>query len=176
MFLSVLPLTAQNTLANSCHSLQYTDGSEGVKAYREFGKRIQVENSEELVADPIFCNDNILVGNKPVFCCCFLYKKWIDRGVCFIKNILNENSTLMLFKRFKEIYRINTDYITYIGCVQALKSYIRKTGLTVESNNSTDLTKTLKIIYSQQKGSRLYHEILTQVKINLSAVKNGKQD
>ena len=31
MFLSVLPLTAQNTLANSCHSLQYTDGSEGVK-------------------------------------------------------------------------------------------------------------------------------------------------
>ena len=32
MFLSVLPLTAQNTLANSCHSLQYTDGSEGVKA------------------------------------------------------------------------------------------------------------------------------------------------
>ena len=30
MFLSVLPLTAQNTLANSCHSLQYTDGSEGV--------------------------------------------------------------------------------------------------------------------------------------------------
>ena len=52
----------------------------------------------------------------------------------------------MLFKRFKEIYRINTDYITYIGCVQAIKSYIRKTGLTVESNSSTDLTKTLKII------------------------------
>ena len=37
------------------------------KAYRDFGKRIQVENSEELVADPIFCNDNILVGNKTVF-------------------------------------------------------------------------------------------------------------
>ena len=70
----------------------------------------------------------------------------------------------MLFKRFKEIYRINTDYITYIGCVQAIKSYIRKMGLTVESNNSTDLTKTLKIIYSQQKGSRLYYEMLTQGK------------
>ena len=37
------------------------------KVYREFGKRIQVENSEELVADPIFGNDNILVGNKPGF-------------------------------------------------------------------------------------------------------------
>ena len=37
------------------------------KAYREFGKRIQVENPEELAADPIFCNDNIMVGNKTVF-------------------------------------------------------------------------------------------------------------
>ena len=58
----------------------------------------------------------------------------------------------MLFKRFKEIYRINTDYITYIGCVQAIKSCVRKTGLT------------LKIIYSQQKGLRLYYEMLTQGK------------
>ena len=33
------------------------------KAYREFGKQIHVENSEELVTDPFFCNDNILVGN-----------------------------------------------------------------------------------------------------------------
>ena len=72
----------------------------------------------------------------------------------------------MLFKRFKEIYRINTDYITYTGCVQAIKSYICKTGLGVESNSSTDLTaaKTLKIIYSQQKGSRLYYQLLTQGK------------
>ena len=60
----------------------------------------------------------------------------------------------MVFKRFKEIYSIN----------QAIKSYICKTGLTVESNSSTDLTKTLKIIYSQQKGSRLYYEMLTQGK------------
>ena len=42
--------------------------------------------------------------------------------------------------------------------------YIRETGLTVESNSSTDLTKALKIIYSQQKVSRLYYEMLTQGK------------
>ena len=40
------------------------------KAYREFGKQIHVENSEELVTDPFFCSDNILVGNKTV-----LYEK-----------------------------------------------------------------------------------------------------
>ena len=47
----------------------------------------------------------------------------------FYQKILNENGTFILFKRFTEIYRINMDYVTYIGCVQAIKSYIRKTGL-----------------------------------------------
>ena len=32
-------------------------------AYKELGKQIHVENSEELVAEPIFCNQNILIGN-----------------------------------------------------------------------------------------------------------------
>ena len=36
-------------------------------AYKEFGKQIHVENSEELVAEPIFCNQNILVGNRIFF-------------------------------------------------------------------------------------------------------------
>ena len=69
--------------------------------------------------------------------------------LCYLKRL----------KKYTELIRI-----TYIGCVQAIKSYIRKTGLTVENNSSTDLTKTLKIIYSQQKGSRLYYEMLTQGK------------
>ena len=50
-------------------------------AYKEFGKQIiHVENSEELVAEPIFCNQNILVGNR-----FFLNNNWIDKGMCHIK-------------------------------------------------------------------------------------------
>ena len=36
-------------------------------AYKEFGKQIHVENSEELVAEPVFCYQNILVGNITIF-------------------------------------------------------------------------------------------------------------
>ena len=73
--------------------------------------------------------------------------------------MLNDNGTFMSFKSFKEKFGIKTDYITYIGCVQAIKSYIRKTEITVEGKNSADLIKT---IYNQRKGSRLYYEVLTQ--------------
>ena len=68
----------------------------------------------------------------------------------------------MSFKRLKEQYRINTNYITYTGYVHAIKSYIRKTGLTVEGNVSVDQMKTLKMIYTEQKGAHLHYQMLTQ--------------
>ena len=46
--------------------------------------------------------------------------------------MLNDNVTFMSFKSFKENFGIKTDYITYIGCVQAIKSYIHKTKIAVE--------------------------------------------
>ena len=51
-----------------------------------------------------------------------------------IKNILKENGAFMTFNQFKEKYGINTDSITYIDCVEAIKSYIFKTGLTIDNN------------------------------------------
>ena len=69
----------------------------------------------------------------------------------------------MVLHFFKETYGICTDYITYIGCLQAVKCYIQKTGLTVENNSSLDLTKTRKVIYSGQKGARIYYEVLRHI-------------
>ena len=68
----------------------------------------------------------------------------------------------MTFNHFKEKSEINTDYITYIGCVHAIKRYILKTGLTIDNNMSNHMIKTLKVIYSGQKGARLYYEVLIQ--------------
>ena len=77
-------------------------------AYKEFSKQIHVENSEELVAEPIFCDQNVLVGNRIKKC---FYKNWIDKGVCHIKNMLNDNGTFMSFKSFKEKFGIKTLHI-----------------------------------------------------------------
>ena len=76
--------------------------------------------------------------------------------------MLNDNGTFMSFKSLKEKFGIKTDYVTYIGCVQAIKSYIRQTEITVEGKNSADLIKTLKTIYNQRKGSRFYYEVYAE--------------
>ena len=78
-------------------------------------------------------------------------------GLIMVCNILkmNENGTVMTFKQFEEKYDINTNYITYTGlmCSSCKKWYLRKTGLIVEENGFTDLTKTLQVIYSTRNGA-----------------------
>ena len=76
--------------------------------------------------------------------------------------MMNDNGTFMSFKSFKEKFGIKTDYITYIGCVQAIKSYIRKTEIIVEGKNSADLIKTLRRFIINKKVPCLYYEVLTQ--------------
>ena len=127
------------------------------QACKQFDRKIQADSSDELAAEPIFCNDKIQVGNRSI-----RYKNWIDNGVFSIRNVLKENGAFMTFNQFKEKYGINTDYITYIGCVQAIKSYILTTGLTIANDMSNHVIKTLKVIYSGQKGARLHYEVLIQ--------------
>ena len=67
------------------------------QAYKQFGRKIQVESSDELAAEPIFCNDKIQVGNRSI-----CYKNWIDNKVFCIKNILKENGAFITFNQFKE--------------------------------------------------------------------------
>ena len=66
---SSLPIQEQNFLNHA------------FKAYREFGKQIQTENLEELVADPIFCKDNILAEIKLFF---FFFIKSGQTKVCVL--------------------------------------------------------------------------------------------
>ena len=75
-----------------------------------------------------------------------------------------------------KLIQIDTDYITYIGCVQAIKSYILKTGLTIDNNMSNHRIKTLKVVYSGQNGARLYYEVLIQDANNQNVVRSGRQN
>ena len=98
------------------------------KAYREFGKHMQVENSEELVADPIFCNDNILVETKLFFLKKKKEKKkWIDKGVCFIKNILMKMVRLCYLKSLKKYTELILITLHILDVYKLLKAtYVKR--------------------------------------------------
>ena len=51
---------------------------------------------------------------------------------------------------------LNTNFVTYNGCVQAVKKYIKGLGIAVQSNNSLNMRKSLRIISKVQKGIKSY--------------------
>ena len=96
------------------------------------------------VTEPLFYNDNIQVGNNTI-----LHRKWIEKGVCHISHLLHEHRALLCLE-FSTKYSLNTDFVTYNGCVQAIKKYIKDLGIAVQSNKYLSMRKSLTIIGKAQ--------------------------
>ena len=98
--------------------------------------------------EPIFCNDNIKIGNTTIF-----YKSWMDNGINCIGNTICANENLISFELFTERCRVNTNFITYTEYIHAIKAYILKTGLAVNSNKSIALTKSSQTyLFCEERG------------------------
>ena len=96
------------------------------------------------MTEPLFYNDNIQVGNNTI-----LHRRWIER-VSVTSIIFYMNMELFLhLEEFNTKYGLNTDFVTYNGCVQAVKKYIKGLDIAVQSNKSLNMRKSLTLIANQ---------------------------
>ena len=114
------------------------------------------------MTEPLFYNDNIQVGNNTI-----LYRRWIKKGVCRISHLLHEHGDSLRLEEFNTKYGLNTDFVTYNGCVQAVKKYIKGLGIAVQSNKFLSMRKSVTIIGKVQKGTKSYYDILVENKSKL---------
>jgi len=107
--------------------------------------------AEELVTEPLFYNNNIQVGNSTI-----LHRRWIQKGICRISHLSHEHGAFLCLEEFNIKHGLNTDFVAYNGCVQAVKKYIKGLDIAVQSNNSLNMRKSLSIISKVQKGIKSY--------------------
>ena len=62
----------------------------------------------------------------------------------------------MCFEEFHIKYGLNVDILTYSGCVQAVKKYIKGLNTDVQSNNSSNMRKSITITCKVQKQTKGY--------------------
>ena len=62
-----------------------------------------------------------LSGGKSVF-----YKQWYDAGVKTLPDIIDKEGKFLTFTAFKKKYKINTNYLCYIGLCNAIPKQWRK--------------------------------------------------
>ena len=124
-------------------------------AYKSFGEKIKCKTQEEVNAEPIFYNGNINIDKKSIF-----YKTWFDKGVRNIHHLIKDNGDFLPYDEFKRKYDIVTDYVTYIGCTQAIKKYIRQLCIDMDCDRSVESPKAFRTLQFAQKGAKVYYDIL----------------
>jgi exonuclease III len=93
-------------------------------------KKSQPEEGNEIFNEFIWYNKNITSGVTPYF-----YRKWYDKGVKFIYDLLDKNNEFLLQDDFQKKFGIdNVNFLEYLGLRQAVSSAWKDT-----LKNSSDL-------------------------------------
>ena len=64
-------------------------------------------------------NHEVTIGGKTVF-----YKQWFDAGVKTLPDILDKEGKFLAFTVFKEKYKINANFLCYIGLCNAIPKQV----------------------------------------------------
>ena len=67
---------------------------------------IHYNNHVNVSSQPIWNNDNIKIGNLPIY-----MKKWCQKGVRFINDILDEEGRFLSLKDFQNIYDVRSNFL-----------------------------------------------------------------
>ena len=109
---------------------------------------------------PIFCNKNLLVGGK-----CFFYKSWLDKGICYIRDLMDNECNFLEFNAFTQSTSINTNFLQYQGVIECIKKLMRKkenTGSTDKNIIGPVFPKVVQSILKQKKGSQNIYKVLNK--------------
>ena len=125
------------------------------KAYKEFCNCVKLEETDELLAEPVFYNEKFKIGHTTI-----KHKKWMEKGIYCVSDFIENNGDFLTFHEFVNKYNIKTDFITFNGCITAIKEYMRKTQTKITAKSVSNTTCALKLIHSVSKGTKLYYDIL----------------
>ena len=124
--------------------------------YERIRYKIKPQTAEELLAEPLFLNDEILVENKPIY-----YQTWVRKEIYSIGHLVHETGEIYTYEQFTQQYNVRTNALTYLGCIQAVKKYIKTFDITIENNDKLLKPISLSSICKPAKGTKVLYDILT---------------
>ena len=120
-----------------------------ILTYQLFNTQVPVKSAKEILAKPIFYNDKFKIGNEV-----FFYKRWWDKNVRFVKDVVDENGEFLSFMKFVEVYRLNINYLDYLSCVQSIKSYLKRENIKLGNTECNEKNKSFTNYINSRKRSK----------------------
>lgn len=92
-----------------------------LEAWLYFSKKSSEQRRHPASMEPLFFNQNILIGNKTIF-----YESWFKKKVVFVNDVLKENNSIMTLNEFKTKYDFEVPSPTYNKMRAAIKKWVKK--------------------------------------------------
>ena len=131
------------------------------KALSNFQKHLNVDwDKSNPYQTPIFCNKNLLVEGKS-----FCYKSWLDKGLCYIRDLMDNEGNFLNFQAFTHSTSINTNFLQFQGVIECIKKFMRKkenTGNIDKIMTGPVFPKLVQSILKQKKGSKNIYQVLNK--------------
>lgn len=117
---------------------------------------------EDILSVNIWDNKDIKIANKTIF-----YKRWYDKHICFIKDLINDDGTLMDAQTFCDRYEIRVNFLEYLGVRMAIDNYIRTKRINVEPCTTINiyLPFNIKLLLKSKKGCKDMYGVFNTKKI-----------
>jgi hypothetical protein len=65
----------------------------------------------------LWWNDKIKIGNKSVH-----YRHWMNKGIYFVNDLLNEDGKFMSFDQFQRVYDLKTNLLEFQGMINCIRN------------------------------------------------------
>ena len=86
--------------------------------WSEISYEDKIKSKQHFLSLNLWNNSLIRIGNKPIY-----YRSWASKGVeIIIEQVMKDEETFLSLYDFKELFGIQTNFVTYYGLLSAIKT------------------------------------------------------
>ena len=102
-------------------------------------------------------------------------KDWIDNGIVTIGQLIEESGNFLSFDAFQERFGgVNTNFLTYLGIIEAIKRYKLMTGLEFSNEDNTNgCSKVWSCL--KRGGTKYYYSLLLNKVVQPPCIKKWEE-
>jgi len=111
-----------------------------IKIWVDFNFRDSFLSKHDFCSSMIWNNSLVRIANRP-----FFYKHWAEAGVQNIKDLVNDDFTVITYRDFREKYCLSASFLEFYGVTSAIRSAMKS--LKLKMQDEKDQGFSIKLAY-----------------------------
>jgi exonuclease III len=140
-----------------CNKITNAFWKDAFNGFREFFNRTSVTEYQEILQEPIFCNNKFKQDKET-----FYYRQWVEKKIYLVKDLTNHAGEFLTFEEFQTKFNIETNFLKYYSCISSIKQYITTNTIQKDTTTRLNATKAFTLMTRSPKGTKIFYNTFVQ--------------